>query len=174
MKKLHLIAALALLSLLGQKSVFAALPPFDQISQGYTQVPVTGQNSPRGLFSLWSKKADAQLLGELPKSFAGKQYFIALTVSSGDKYAGLQSGDWVVEWRRYGDRLALVAPNLDIRATGDAESKASVKRLFTDQVLLDIPIVAMGPSGGPVIDLDSLLVGNATRLFRLLVFLLCL
>ncbi len=165
MKKLHLIAALALLSLLGQKSAFAALPPFDQISQGYTQVPVTGQNSPRGLFSLWSKKADAQLLGELPKSFTGKQYFIALTVSSGDKYAGLQSGDWVVEWRRYGDRLALVAPNLDIRATGDAESKASVKRLFTDQVLLDIPIVAMGPSGGPVIDLDSLLVGNATRFF---------
>ena len=95
MKKLHLIAALALLSLLGQKSAFAALPPFEQISQGYTQVPVTGQNSPRGLFSLWSKKADAQLLGELPKSFAGKQYFIALTVSSGDKYAGLQSGDWV-------------------------------------------------------------------------------
>ena len=61
--------------------------------------------------------------------------------------------------------VQLWLPNLDIRATGDAESRASVKRLFTDQVLLDIPIVAMGPSGGPVIDLDSLLVGNATRFF---------
>ena len=108
MKKLHLIAALALLSCWGKKVCLRCSTPFDQISQGYTQVPVTGQNSPRGLFSLWSKKADAQLLGELPKSFAGKQYFIA-TVSSGDKYAGLQSGDWVVEWRRYGDRSALVA-----------------------------------------------------------------
>ncbi|MGB1925803.1 MAG: zinc-dependent metalloprotease [Rubripirellula sp.] len=165
MKKLRYFAAITLLALCGQQSASAALPPFDQVSQGYKPVPVTAQQSSKGLFSLWSRSTDAQLLGELPKTFVGKQYFIALTVSSGDRYAGLQSGDWVVEWRRYDDRLALVAPNLDIRATGDPESKASVKRLFTDQVLLDIPIVAMGPSGGPVIDLDSLLVGNASRFF---------
>ena len=30
--------------------------------------------------------------------------------------------------------MALIAPNLSVRATGDAEAKASVKRLFTDQV----------------------------------------
>ncbi len=71
----------------------------------------------------------------------------------------------VVQWRRYDDRLALIAPNLDIRATGDPESKASVKRLFTDQVLLDVPIAAMGPDGGPVIDFSSLLVDNATKFF---------
>ncbi len=165
MKKLRKVAVIALLSLLGQQSASAALPPFDQVSEGYTAVAVTGQDNPKGLFSLWSRSSDSQLLGELPKNFAGKQFFIALTVSSGDRYAGLQSGDWVVEWRRYDDRLALVAPNLEIRATGDAESKASVKRLFTDQVLLDVPIVAMGPTGGPVIDLDALLVGNATRFF---------
>ena len=165
MKKLLNLAAAFLLTLVGQQSASAALPPFDQVSQGYKPVVVSGQSNPRGLFNLWSRATDSQLLGELPKTFAGKRFFIALTVSSGDKYAGLQSGDWVVEWRRYDDRLALVAPNLDIRATGDAESRASVKRLFTDQVLLDIPIVAMGPTGGPVIDLDSLLVGNATRFF---------
>ena len=165
MKKLLNLAAAFLLTLVGQQSASAALPPFDQVSQGYKPVVVSGQSNPRGLFNLWSRATDSQLLGELPKTFAGKRFFIALTVSSGDKYAGLQSGDWVVEWRRYDDRLALVAPNLDIRATGDAESRASVKRLFTDQVLLDVPIVAMGPTGGPVIDLDSLLVGNATRFF---------
>ncbi|MCH1440548.1 MAG: DUF5117 domain-containing protein, partial [Rubripirellula sp.] len=143
----------------------AVLAPFDKVSEGYTKLAVNDQNNPKGLFSLWKKDKDAQLLGELPKNFMGKNYFIALTVSSGDKYAGLQSGDWVVQWRRYGDRLALIAPNLDIRATGDAESKASVKRLFTDRVLLDVAILALGPSGGPVIDLDSLLVGNASRFF---------
>ena len=61
--------------------------------------------------------------------------------------------------------MALIAPNLSVRATGDDEAKASVKRLFTDQVLLDVPILAMGPSGGPVIDLDALLVGNASKFF---------
>ena len=143
----------------------AVLAPFDKVSEGYTKLAVNDQKNPKGLFTLWKKDKDAQLLGELPKNFMGKNYFIALTVSSGDKYAGLQSGDWVVQWRRYGDRLALIAPNLDIRATGDAESKASVKRLFTDRVLLDVPILALGPTGGPVIDLDSLLIGNASRFF---------
>ena len=146
-------------------SLGADLPSFDKVSEGYTKIVVTDQQNPKGLFNLWKREKDAQLLGELPKNFAGKSYFIALTVSSGDRYAGLQSGDWVVQWRRYDNRLALIAPNLEIRATGDPESKASVKRLFTDEVLLDIPIVATGPSGGPVIDLDSLLVGNATKFF---------
>ncbi len=165
MKYTHLIAVVAML-LSGFRVAGAAdLPPFDKVSEGYTKVPVADQQNPKGLFNLWSRDTDAQLLAELPKNFAGKNYFIALTVSSGDRYAGLQSGDWVVEWRRYDDRLALIAPNLDIRATGDAESKASVKRLFTDQVLLDVPIVAMGPTGGPVVDFDSLLVGNASSFF---------
>ena len=143
----------------------ADLPTFDKVSEGYEKVAVSDQQNRKGFFNVWQRSKDAQLLAELPKNFATKSYFIALTVSSGDKYAGLQSGDWVVKWRQYDDRLALIAPNLEIRATGDAESKASVKRLFTDKVLLDIPIVAKGTGGGPVIDLDSLLIGNASTFF---------
>ena len=143
----------------------AELPKFDKVSEGYTQIDVSDQSKKKGLFELWRRDKDSQLLAELPKNFAGKNYFIALTVSSGDAYAGLQSGDWVVQWRRYDDRMALIAPNLETKATGDAESKASVKRLFTDRVLLDVPIVAMGKKGGPVIDLDALLIQNASKFF---------
>ncbi|KLU06294.1 hypothetical protein RISK_001505 [Rhodopirellula islandica] len=143
----------------------ADLPPFAKISEGYEQLPVSDQQAKKGLFNVWQNEKEASVIAELPKNFAGKKYFVALTLSSGDRYAGLQSGDWVVQWRRYNNRLALIAPNLDIRATGDAESKASVKRLFTDRVLLDVPILAMGPNGGPVVDMDSLLIGNATTFF---------
>ncbi|MEO1525768.1 MAG: zinc-dependent metalloprotease [Planctomycetota bacterium] len=164
MKRLAVFAVVfCLFGPLGQVS--AVPPPFDKISEGYEEVGVSDIKQRRGFFRLWQRKKDAQLLGELPKNFATKSYFIALTLSSGDQYAGLQSGDWVVKWRQYDDRLALIAPNLTIRATGEAEAKASVSRLFTDQVLLDIPIVAKGPSGGPVIDLDSLLIGNASTFF---------
>ncbi|WP_407652565.1 zinc-dependent metalloprotease [Aporhodopirellula aestuarii] len=141
------------------------LPEFSKVSEGFEQVAVSDQQSDKGLFNLWKREKDSAVIGELPKNFKGKSYFIALTLSSGDRYAGLQSGDWVVQWRRYDNRLALIAPNLDIRATGDAESKASVKRLFTDRVILDVPILAIGPQGGPVIDMDSLLVGNASQFF---------
>ncbi|QEG01616.1 hypothetical protein Mal15_56940 [Stieleria maiorica] len=143
----------------------ADLPTFDKVSEGYEKVPVSDQENRKGFFDVWQRTKDAQLLAELPKNFATKSYFIALTVSSGDTYAGLQSGELVVKWRQYDDRLALIAPNLSIRATGDPESKASVERLFTDRVLLDIPILAKGGSGGPVIDLDSLLLGNASTFF---------
>ena len=146
-------------------SAHAELPPVDKILEGYEKVEVADLGKKKGLFTLWQRERDAQVLAELPKNFAGKNYFVALTLSSGDRYAGLQSGDMVVQWRRYDDRIALVVPNLDVRATGDAESKASVKRIFTDSVLLDVPIQAMGPSGGPVIDLDELLVDHVTDFF---------
>ena len=141
------------------------LPPFADVSKDYQAIASSDQQNPKGLFSMWKRESDSQLIGELPKNFMGKRFFVALTVSSGDQYAGLQSGEWVIEWRRYHNRLALVAPNLDIRADGEAEAKASVKRLFTDQVLMDVPILAMGPTGGPVIDFDQLLVGNASKFF---------
>ena len=140
-------------------------PPFEKVSEGYTKIAVSDPQNPKPLFNVWKRDKDGELLAELPKNFASKKYFIALTISSGDRYAGLQAADWVVQWRQYDDRLALVLPNYSIRATGEAEAKASVKRLFTDTVLLDVPIVALGPSRGPVIDLDALLIGNASQFF---------
>lgn len=141
------------------------LPPFADVSKQFVAIPSSDQRDPKGLFNMWKREKDSQLIAELPKNFMGKRYFVALTLSSGDKYAGLQSGEWVIEWRRYNNRLALVAPNLEVRADGEAEAKASVKRLFTDQVLMDVPILAMGPNGGPVIDIDQLLISNATKFF---------
>jgi hypothetical protein len=163
------LAALASVAMIGgtfTTPVGAAdLPPFDKASEGYEEKKTLDQEGRKPLFHIWTRDRDAQMLLELPKNFAGKRYFVALTVSSGDRFAGLQSGDWVVEWRRYDDRIALVSPNLDIRASGDPEGKSSVKRLFTDQILLDMPIVAMGPNQGPVIDADSLLINNASQFF---------
>jgi hypothetical protein len=70
-----------------------------------------------------------------------------------------------VYWRRNDKRMVLLMPNLDVRSTGEPESKASVQRLFTDRVVVDVPILAMVPSWGPVIDLDGLLVGEAAKFF---------
>lgn len=149
----------------GSSVAAADLPEFSKVSEGFQQVEVSDQEADKGLFNVWKREKDSAVIAELPKNFKGKSYFVALTLSSGDRYAGLQSGDWVVQWRQYDNRIALIVPNLDVRATGDAESKASVKRLFTDTVLLDVPILATGPNGGPVIDVDSLLIANASKFF---------
>ena len=140
-------------------------PPFEKVAEGFVKADSKSPDK-QSLCGVWTREKDGQMLLELPKDFAMKKYFIALTVSSGDKYAGLQSNDFYVYWRQYNKRLALIVPNMDIRSNGEPESKSSVKRLFTDTVLLDVPILTMGArGGGPVIDADAFFVGNASKFF---------
>ncbi len=140
-------------------------PPYQEVMKGYEKVVSTMDDKP-SLYTLWLSKKDNQVLAELPKSFANQKHFIALTVASGERFAGLQAGEQYVRWERYDKRLALIAPNIDVRSTGDPESRDSVARLYTDRVIADVPIVTIGPSKAPVIDLDDLLVGKASKFFR--------
>ena len=139
-------------------------PAHEKIIEGFTKAESRSPDH-QSLGNIWTRERDSQMYLELPKDFATKKYFIALTVSSGDQYAGLQAGDYYVYWRMYNKRLALILPNVDIRSSGEPESKSSVKRLFTDQVLLDIPIVTMVPRGGPLVDADALFIGEAAKFF---------
>ena len=132
-------------------------PPYKQVTDGYEKVVSTMDGKP-SFYTIWTRKKDSQMLAELPKAYAGQKHYVALTIAGGETFAGLQVGEMYVYWRRYDKRLALIEPNVATRSTGDPESKASVKRLFTDRVILDVPIVALGAGGAPVIDMDALLV----------------
>ena len=161
----------AMLALLGTtgSSLFAQtakpdFPPHATVLADYTKI-VSTTDGARSLYTLYKHKKDEKLLAELPAGFASHKYFLALTVAAGDEFAGLQEGDLYFYWRRYGNRLAMIQPNVEHRSTGDNESKASVKRLFTDRVLLDTPILTIGPTGGPVIDLNYLFVSQSSTFF---------
>jgi len=138
-------------------------PPFKEVAQGYEKVVSTADG--QSFYNVWVREKDGQMLAELPRGYERKMQFIALTLGSGDTYAGLQAGDMYAKWKRYDNRLALIQPNLAVRSSGEPESKGSVERLFTDRVILDVPIVTMGPNGQPVIDADALLLGQAGRFF---------
>ncbi|CAN5457892.1 zinc-dependent metalloprotease [soil metagenome] len=147
----------------GPKPPEADFPPTTETLKDYQKVVSTADEP--SFYTLYKREKDQQLMAELPKDFARQRHYIALTVASGESYAGLQAGDLYVYWRRYGNKLALIEPNLGIRSTGDDESKASVKRLFTDRVILEVPILGIVPKGGPLIDMDALLVGQAEKFF---------
>ena len=112
-------------------------PKVDEVLKDYAPVVSTNDGA-RGFYRLWRRDKDQQLLAELPKDFANQRHFIALTVASGESYAGLQSGEIYGYWRLYDKKLAFIEPNLDIRSTGDDPSKSSIKRLFTDRVLFEV------------------------------------
>jgi hypothetical protein len=139
-------------------------PPHTEVLKDYEEV-VSSIDKTRSLMSVWIKRKDNQILAALPKEFEQKKFFIAMTVASGERYAGLQAGDYYCYWKRLGNRLLLMEPNLSIRSMGDEESKASVGRLFTDRVIVDVPILAMLPNWGPIIDLRALLVNDSAKFF---------
>ncbi|MFT4540565.1 MAG: hypothetical protein ACI835_003016 [Planctomycetota bacterium] len=140
-------------------------PSFADISKDFKKVvsTVDGKGS---LYTLWTREKDGQMLAELPSDYARQKHYIALTNPTGEMFSGLQSGDYYVQWRRFDKRMALIVPNISERSTGDQESKDSTKTTHADSVLLDVPIVCMGPGGQPVIDMDGLLVGKASIFYR--------
>ncbi len=146
-------------------------PKFEEVSKDFAKVTPAADGE--GYWTLWKRDKDAQLLAELPREFENKRFYIAPTVASGDEEAGVYTmytrwggaGDRYVFWKRFDKQLALIEPDLTHRTSGDAESKAGVERIYTDRVVLSVPIVCMGPNNSPVIDLDSLLLGNADKFF---------
>ena len=163
-----LLAALGGLALLWSGSLGLAddppatdepqFPAVESVTKGFTEVKTPDGSKP--FFRLWKNDKTGQMLAELPKTFESGRQFIAPTVAGGEEFAGLQSDAFYVYWKQYGNRVALIQENLSIKGSDD-ESKASVQRLFTDKVLLNLPILAKSKSAGPVIDLDALLVSNA-------------
>ncbi len=137
--------------------------PFSEVSKGYEKVVSTADG--QSYYGLWTRAKDGGMIAELPRGWENQKQFIAMTVASGESYAGLQTGDLYVYWKRFDNRLMLIEPNVGTRSNGDPESKSSVKNLFTDRVVLDVPIIAMGPSGQPVIDLKALLAARIREVF---------
>jgi hypothetical protein len=167
MKLCRFLAPLMLV-MLSVPTVFAQirsdLPPFEKVIEGFKKIE-SPPGDPPSMYTVYTKEDKGLVLLELPKNFEAKKYFIGLTVASGQVFAGLQAGDFYVQWREYNGRLALVEPNVNIRSGGDNESKDSVNRLFTGRVLLDVPILTTSPRGGPVIDGRSLFVTNSSVFF---------
>jgi len=138
-------------------------PTFEEVSKDFEKVVSTAEGT--SFYGLWQRKKDGQMLAELPGNFASQKQFFALTMPTGELFAGLQLGEKYVYWKRFDKRLALIEPNLEARSSGDQESKDSLQNHFTDRVLVDVPIACMGPGGQPVIDLDELLIGNLAAFY---------
>lgn len=134
-------------------------PSLEKVTEGFTEVEGDGGS----FYKLWINKKTGQILAKLPKDYATARHYIAPTVSGGEIFAGLQSDAKFVYWRKFGKRLAMMEENLRIKGS-DAESKSSVKRLFTDRVMLDVPILAM-ENNCPVINLNQALLSNSNDFF---------
>ena len=138
-------------------------PKLEEVVEDFKEVKVPDGSS--SFYRLWRNDKTGEILAQLPKNYddSSTRHYIAPTVSGGDEFAGLQSDAFYVYWRKFGKRLALMQENLKIQGS-DAESKSSVKRLFTDSVLIDVKIYTI-EGGKPVISLNELLLDNSDTFF---------
>lgn len=138
-------------------------PDYAEVIKDYEKVISTADG--QSMYTIWRRNKDNQMLAELPRDFERQRLFIAMTIAGGDPEAGVQWSDQYAYWKRFDKRLALIEPNVSVKTDGDVNEEASRKALFTDRVVVDVPIVGMSPQGGPIIDLDALLVNGAGKFF---------
>jgi len=147
----------------GEPSKKPDFPPFEQVSKDYEKVVSTADGQ-ASLYDLYVNKEKGEMLAVLPLKFEGQRIFIATSIAGGSRQTGWQWNDLYSYWKRIGDQLVLMEPNLQQQAKGgkqDAELRSAVERTYSDRVILATKIVAMAPGNRPVIDLDELLVKNS-------------
>ena len=71
--------------------------PFAEVSKDFEKVVSTADGAP-SLFTIWKREKDGQMLAELPRGWQGQKHFIALTIPTGEIFAGLQAGEMYVDW----------------------------------------------------------------------------
>ena len=117
------------------------------------------------------REKDGQLRSSAnyPRKFAGKSYFIALTVSSGDRFAGTCSpGTWVVQWRQVTASGWLWSRRTWRYACHGRSGEQSVGQtaVYRSPCCWTCQSWRWGLGGGPVVDHGfALLIGNATKFF---------
>src|SRR5262249_2660160 len=141
------------------------LPSLQDAVKGFTRV-TPSDGGTQSMYTLYIKPGSRHVLALLPREYEQQTLLWGNGVSAGIATSGIQGDTHMVRWKRCGDRLELIKPQLRIRTSGDPESVKSYEQLFTDYSILDVPIVAEGEGGTPVIALDDLLVDQSKLFFQ--------
>ncbi len=142
--------------------LLSELPPFEDVAGEYEPIISTADGS-SGFWSLYRDPESDHLLIELPPGSEGQGLLVAFTIARGTIQAGVQMGDQYLYWTRLRDRILLMHPNIAVLTSGDFESQQGHERVFTDQLVMDLPVLCEGPGGGPVIDGTALFLHGASQ-----------
>jgi hypothetical protein len=111
-----------------------------------------------GLLKLHHK--DDHLYAEIPASMFDKPMIWPVAVSRGIGVGGLIGGmtrnfddDWVMVFRKVGDKIHLIRKNVRFRAKAGTPTAAAVEKAYTDSVVAGMKILATSPRGAAVVDL---------------------
>lgn len=159
------IAALMVATASADEPGAAKLPTLEEATKGFTKV-MPSDGGTQSLYTLYVKPESRNILAALPRDYDKQTLLFGQCVSAGMPTSGIQGDTLIVRWKRQGDRLVMLKPQYRYRNTGGPESARAHAQLFSEQSILDVPIVAEGEGGAPVIALDNLMVDQSTLFFQ--------
>ena len=126
-----------------------------------------------GLIKLYRK--DEKLYGEVSSANLDKDLIVLISIARGIGRTPILGGmtwgsgdDWIWQFRKQGDRLQVVRRNVRFTANKGSPEARAVKLAYTDSVLFSLPIATIGPGGGYVVDLTSVLMSDLPRISSVL------
>ncbi len=104
-----------------------------------------------GLFNLYRK--DDNLYAEIKPNQFNQPLLSPITISKGLAQAGTpvtSDDEWVLVFRRVGDRIQLIRRNIHFKTSARDLEKA-LEQNYTDSIIQSLPILALNPMGGGVL-----------------------
>ncbi|MBW4692938.1 MAG: zinc-dependent metalloprotease [Lyngbya sp. HA4199-MV5] len=138
---------------------------FEQITKGTQQL--------KGLFTLYRDEAAGKLYAEIQPDQLNVNYLCTITMESGIGQGGIYSGlplnDFLFNFRRVGNKLQFVVPNVFFRTRPGDPQQRSVKRSFSDSVLQALTIRSVHPKRKSLlVDLSPLFLSDLPGLSQML------
>jgi hypothetical protein len=119
-----------------------------------------------GLFDLYQD--EEHLYGVIKASDFNQPFLAPMSIARGVASAGtaLNFGEqWVISFKRVGDRIHLIRKNLRYEAPKGTPLEKAVEQNYTDSVLMALPIVSdNAPGGGVLIDFGDVFLTNFANL----------
>lgn len=136
--------------------------PASGAPQPFAEV-IKGAAREDGHLPTWRR--DDKVWIELAPAHLGRPFLLSINVagSVGQRglYASQMGHSWLVEWRRVGDRVQLVALNTAVRAEGDAALSRAVREGYSDSLLAALPVASAPHPGRQAVLVDaSFLLGD--------------
>ncbi|HNQ23527.1 MAG TPA: zinc-dependent metalloprotease [Phycisphaerae bacterium] len=129
------------------------LPKFDEVAKEHKEV--LGPQGENGLFPLFYREKDDQLLAVVPNKMLKKNFLLASSIAAGPDLAGYMWGSNVVQWHEIDKKLVLIEPDLSNKTDEKSTVADVVGRTYTDRIVTAVPIVCKRGQD-PVIDLGDL------------------
>jgi hypothetical protein len=134
-------------------------PDFQQVTRG--------AKVHEGFFKLYQK--DDRLLVELSPDKMNKPFLCPIAVAKGAGLGGetLNTDEqWVLLFKRVGDKVHLVRRNVHFRAKGGTPTARAVETTYTDSVLMALRIVTVNPMHGmaPLVSLNDVFMTDFAEL----------